>query len=124
MALINCPECSREISDQVAVCPQCGFRRKGSSGAARIGYGILGLVGVFVVLAAIGDRMDTPERRAQAFKEDRAACGAALSESMQHSVANYGDCLAWAQRAETACRNIAISGKPVTVNSLCGPTSR
>lgn len=25
MALINCPECSKEISDQVRACPHCGF---------------------------------------------------------------------------------------------------
>lgn len=25
MALIKCPECGREISDQAAACPQCGF---------------------------------------------------------------------------------------------------
>lgn len=24
MALISCPECSREISDKASVCPQCG----------------------------------------------------------------------------------------------------
>ena len=25
MALISCPECSKEISDKADVCPQCGF---------------------------------------------------------------------------------------------------
>ena len=25
MALINCPECGREISDTVKQCPNCGF---------------------------------------------------------------------------------------------------
>ena len=25
MALIHCPECGREISDQAAACPGCGF---------------------------------------------------------------------------------------------------
>ena len=25
MALINCPECQKEISDKVKVCPQCGY---------------------------------------------------------------------------------------------------
>ncbi|MCI8301108.1 MAG: hypothetical protein HFI69_12345 [Lachnospiraceae bacterium] len=24
MALINCPECNKEISDQVSNCPNCG----------------------------------------------------------------------------------------------------
>ena len=25
MALINCPECSKQISEKAGVCPQCGF---------------------------------------------------------------------------------------------------
>ena len=25
MALINCPECKKEISDKVKACPNCGF---------------------------------------------------------------------------------------------------
>ena len=25
MALITCPECGREISDQATACPHCGF---------------------------------------------------------------------------------------------------
>lgn len=25
MALMNCPECGKEISDQVNHCPHCGF---------------------------------------------------------------------------------------------------
>lgn len=28
MALINCPECNREISDSAKVCPNCGFKLK------------------------------------------------------------------------------------------------
>ena len=25
MALINCPECNREVSDKAEICPNCGF---------------------------------------------------------------------------------------------------
>ena len=28
MALINCPECGKEISDQVKNCPNCGYPLK------------------------------------------------------------------------------------------------
>ncbi len=28
MALINCPECGKEISNQAAACPHCGFASK------------------------------------------------------------------------------------------------
>jgi uncharacterized membrane protein YvbJ len=26
MALINCPECKKEISDKASLCPQCGYQ--------------------------------------------------------------------------------------------------
>ena len=28
MALINCQECGKQMSDQAATCPSCGFHRK------------------------------------------------------------------------------------------------
>ena len=31
MALINCPECSKQISDKAGICPQCGFPIKEST---------------------------------------------------------------------------------------------
>jgi|ERR1041384_6337393 hypothetical protein len=34
MALIKCPECGKEISDQAAVCPNCGAPNKSSKTAA------------------------------------------------------------------------------------------
>ncbi len=39
MALINCPECSREVSDQAAACPHCGYplRAKPSPAGSTIG---------------------------------------------------------------------------------------
>lgn len=33
MALINCPECGKEISDKAPTCPNCGFPLAGSSSA-------------------------------------------------------------------------------------------
>lgn len=47
MALFNCPECGKEISDQAEVCPHCGypirltFAKKEPRGR---GFGIAGLV--------------------------------------------------------------------------------
>lgn len=32
MALVNCPECEREISDQASMCPHCGYPMRGLSG--------------------------------------------------------------------------------------------
>jgi uncharacterized membrane protein YvbJ len=30
MALLNCPECSKQVSDQAAACPSCGYPLKPS----------------------------------------------------------------------------------------------
>lgn len=30
MALIDCPECAKQISDKAVLCPHCGFSRRGS----------------------------------------------------------------------------------------------
>ncbi len=32
MALINCPECEREVSDQAIACPHCGYPIRGGYG--------------------------------------------------------------------------------------------
>ena len=26
MALINCPECNKEVSDKAEICPHCGYK--------------------------------------------------------------------------------------------------
>ena len=31
MALINCPECGKEISDSTKICPHCGYKLKNKS---------------------------------------------------------------------------------------------
>ena len=37
MALINCPECDRQISDQAPQCPHCGFASQPAPAAASVG---------------------------------------------------------------------------------------
>ena len=41
MAMINCPECQRPVSDQACACPSCGYPMKGAGDAqmGRCGYG-------------------------------------------------------------------------------------
>lgn len=62
MALINCPECGKEISNKAAFCPHCGYpllsedasrleeaRRKDKQLLIRIG--VLLLIGIAAILA-------------------------------------------------------------------------
>ena len=55
MALVQCRECGREISDRAVACPQCGHpgRVASSSGGLRILLGVLVCVLVLMVAAGI-----------------------------------------------------------------------
>ena len=48
MALVNCSECNKEISDKARSCPHCGVARKQKRKATKV------LAGVVVALLAIG----------------------------------------------------------------------
>lgn len=49
MALIKCPECGKEISSQVSVCPSCGYRLKKSKAPIVI----TGVVALIVIVGSI-----------------------------------------------------------------------
>lgn len=55
MALINCSECGREISDQIKACPHCGYpvKRRGSMMKGKVGRKIIIFVGILLLLAII-----------------------------------------------------------------------
>jgi hypothetical protein len=48
MALIRCKECSSEVSSKAVSCPKCGAKIK------RKGIGLLSVVGILFLLAAVG----------------------------------------------------------------------
>ena len=50
MALINCPECGKEMSDSVKKCPHCGYKIKSSKGMNKV---LLAVIIVGVCLAAL-----------------------------------------------------------------------
>jgi len=52
MALINCPECNKEVSDQSSKCPHCGYTIKGMSydDKKRVGKIILWIIGIIVAI--------------------------------------------------------------------------
>lgn len=55
MALINCPECNKQISDTIKSCPNCGYelkkRKKKSNGLIKDFFIIVGLLEFAVFLA-------------------------------------------------------------------------
>lgn len=83
MALIHCPECDREISDRVKVCPHCGYpfseelekpsqveltginikSKKGNS------IFIISIILVLIVVAVIGIRIINRKQAEQAYQE-------------------------------------------------------
>lgn len=76
MALISCPECSKEISDKAAACPNCGAPQAGSAapsiklnseshahvtrtGASWEGWGFVLIVGGMLVAMATDPPIST-----------------------------------------------------------------
>ena len=56
MALINCPECEKEVSDSAKLCPHCGYKinsKKASSLFKGISKTRLIIIGVLIVLIII-----------------------------------------------------------------------
>ena len=56
MALINCPECNKEISDQANSCPECGYVLKPLTAKNKVNYKfiLIGVVVLVFILAVIG----------------------------------------------------------------------
>lgn len=71
MAIINCCECGKEISDKAKICPHCGYKKEGSlvkfvkNPKNRIFLFAGGIIVVFllIILAANHWKMDSPFER-------------------------------------------------------------
>lgn len=50
MALINCPECSKEVSDMIKSCPNCGYKIKKSNTPVYIAISIVTLLLLLVIV--------------------------------------------------------------------------
>lgn len=60
MALVKCPECNKEISDQAKYCPSCGYRLKSMSvedkkSIKKIGLAIIGMILAIILIVVIYD---------------------------------------------------------------------
>jgi len=71
MALINCPECGKEISDTVKKCPQCGFKITNKSKNKKIL--LISIISVFVLFIVCAVLFVVlyylPQNELQAFKQ-------------------------------------------------------
>lgn len=52
MALINCPECGKEISDSTKICPHCGYKLKNKSDGKKWMIPVI-IISVVVIIALI-----------------------------------------------------------------------
>ena len=85
MALINCPECGKQVSDQAQNCPGCGYVIQGTladqiikeevkqeiklgKGASIAGLIIIGLAYLFTIIAVIRSNIANNETLAQGFE--------------------------------------------------------
>ena len=60
MAMVNCRECSAEVSDRAKTCPRCGVKSPKPKGRAAPAWAIV--LGVFVALAGIGQAIQRPSQ--------------------------------------------------------------
>ena len=85
MALINCPECGKQVSDQAQSCPECGYVIQGTladqilkeevkqgiklgKGASIAGLIIIGLAYLFTIIAVIRSNIANNETMAEGFE--------------------------------------------------------
>lgn len=95
MAIINCPECSGEVSDTALKCPKCGTQlRKAKRGFfgkifkwGFIGFNILMAIWLFGGMGAATDGMDAMSEAEQA----GTAIGAGIAGTMILGVWVVGD---------------------------------
>lgn len=112
MALIKCRECGNEISDQAAACPSCGAKQKKKMGFFK--KALIGVAGVFVVLAVIGSLADKPPATpgsAQSAAAPAAAAAPASAFEFQTTPAE----LAGAYEANTVAADMRFKGKKFKV---------
>jgi len=96
MALINCPECSAEVSNSALKCPKCGVQlrkpKRGFFGKlikwGFIGFNILMLVWLFSYMGSIGEITNATSSNAE---KTGAAIGGAIGTGMLISVWGFGD---------------------------------
>jgi len=74
MALINCPECQKEISDEAKRCPNCGFdlhREKKTKLKNLILGGIGAIIAIILVITIMDACITTGEEASENLRKSR-----------------------------------------------------
>ena len=111
MAMIPCPECKKEISDQAEACPSCGRPRdKSQAEKDKAGQSTRRVIAAVVVLLIVGFFALGASESA---KRDRLAAGGAY-EGRVVGGANKEECARLLARgdpqARVACSGLEING--------------
>ncbi len=93
MALITCPECSKEISDQADACPHCGYKMQTTTDVppnikTHSGLGrkvVMSMVIVFAIVIYLAGQ--GVGNNASAYKEKPQDAGAAVKEHLDYLAA-------------------------------------
>lgn len=96
MAMINCPECSSEVSDSALKCPSCGVQlrklKRGFFGKlvkwSFIGFNILMVIWLFSYWGSVGDIANTAGSYAE---KAGAAIGDTIGTGLLFGIWIFGD---------------------------------
>ncbi|WP_423193346.1 hypothetical protein [Cupriavidus sp. H18C2] len=88
MALVNCGECNREISDKARACPHCGVRRK--SNRTAVLKGVVAAVIVIGILAQCADEGSSKPEAQESTQSTEKATGPDKEPSASTGTATIG----------------------------------
>ena len=80
MALIECPECNKQVSETVKTCPHCGYKLNAKKAKHRNKVVTWSIVSVLIIFLAIGLSLYVSNERAEAIKAQ-----AAFNDFLQES---------------------------------------
>lgn len=96
MALVNCPECSKEISDSAFKCPSCGhqvrkLRRSFFGKIVKWAFILFNILMVLCIFAGVGGSSDVINNAASDAERAGAAIGTGLGVMMLGTIWVIGD---------------------------------
>lgn len=129
MALVQCIECGKTVSDKAAACMNCGHpipapapiaeaevyepppkEKPDSSGKIILLIAIAGVVAMYM----LGKSPSSPSASSSYSSESaKKECVAAMASSIGHSTTGYADKMAYEAVVRDKCAGFSIDGKPI-----------